>query len=98
MGAGECTPGERLGGSLPPGARRRVLYRLTVWWLRLLPIALVPAMVFLAVGGWIVVLCYVAVGLLITLPMRLAAYTEWGLRQSDLDEMVLRDAVNVRFW
>ncbi|MFG2064607.1 hypothetical protein ACGFIK_24670 [Micromonospora sp. NPDC048871] len=90
--------GNRLRDSLPSGARRKPLYRLTVWWLRLLPIALVLSMAFLVDGGWVVMLVFISAGLLITLPMRYIAYAEWEIKQSDFDELALRDAINPRFW
>ncbi|MDG4796720.1 hypothetical protein [Micromonospora sp. WMMD1082] len=89
---------DQLKDSLPPGARRMPLYRLTIWWLRLFPVAIVLAMVFLVAGGWVLALCYIVVGLLVTLPMRYIAHTDWGLKQSEFDALVLGDAVDLRFW
>ena len=84
-------------GSLPPGVRRGWLYRSAVWWLRLLPVAFV-SLVFLPPESWPVMLCFVVAGLLISLPLRLFAFTEWNIRQSELDWSIVDDAVDIRFW
>ncbi|MGC5032608.1 hypothetical protein [Micromonospora sp. DT229] len=55
-------------------------------------------MTFLLDGGWVVLLVHISAGMLITLPLRYIAYAEWEIKQSDLDELALRDAINPRFW
>ena len=84
-------------GPLPPGTRRGWLYRSAVWWVRLLPVVFV-SLVFLP-PGWLVLMAgYVGAGMLITLPLRLFAFTEWNIRQSELDWSILEDAIDIRFW
>jgi hypothetical protein len=84
------------GGGPPPGYRRLAFYRLSVWFLRLLPLAL-PCSLFWP-QLWFVLPVVIVFGLIVTLPLRYLAYFEWKMSMLDLDASLLKDALNVRYW
>lgn len=81
--------------SVPPNYRRTIFYRLTVWYVRLMPLVLVCFLVWPSV--WFLLPAVIVFGLIASLPLRYVAHFEWGLSTGDLHEAILRDAVNIRY-
>ncbi|MFY1695209.1 hypothetical protein [Solwaraspora sp. WMMA2101] len=84
------------GGGPPSGYRRLVVYRLSVWFLRLAAVALPCS--FNWPQLWFVLPVVIVFGLIVTLPLRYLAHFEWRMPMLDLDASVLKDAVDVRYW
>lgn len=82
-------------GGVPPNYRRTIFYRLTVWFLRLMPLAL--ACFPMWSGGWFLLLVVTVFGLIVSLPLRYVAHFEWGMSTGDLNWALLGDAVNIRY-
>lgn len=80
---------------VPPNYKRNMFYRLSVWFLRLMPAAI--AAFFIWPGFWFTLPALIVFGLSVTLPLRYTAYFDWGMSTSDLHAALLRDAVDTRF-
>ncbi|WJK40043.1 hypothetical protein O7608_27050 [Solwaraspora sp. WMMA2056] len=88
--------GQEPGGGPPSGYRRLVVYRLSVWFLRLAAVALPCSFIWPQV--WFVLPIVIVFGLIVTLPLRYLAHFEWRMPMLDLDASVLKDALDIRYW